>query len=631
MSTPASNQAQDDSVQLTPPQPRFFLQGSSDAESDRQPQPHSRTTSGAVSYVETPPITPRNTTFGNTANPFSPPGSTFSFGSSAIESPIHTPSHHAQNSSTSHFPFPDTRSGATSRATSVVDLGRFSGNFSSRPSTADFQSNRESTTRLREAFTSPPPRPLTMMSTAPTAKVKPTRHKSTMLSSKGTLQKPWLEERDPYSRVAYFITYGVMLIGVACGAIRCYFGWKNVPLIKGNLCLVLDEEFGSEEGVFGDNGTFFREVDMSGFGNGEFEMTTASSNNSFVKNGHLYIVPTLTSDNLGEAAIVDGYIYNITGCTYNTTRGMEYTQSSQGSAVSNVVSDADFDVEAYTKACSAISNATAGTIINPVQSARISTRRSASIKFGMVEVRAKIPRGDWLWPAIWMLPVDNKYGTWPLSGEIDIMEARGNGPSYPKQGTNWVRASLNWGPLTWLNAVAKTYGAWPLRRGSYDTDFHTYVLEWTEEFMRIYVDTRLHHMMPVLKLNKQSFWERGDFPPVVQNGSEAIILNNPWVNGTTAAPFDESFYLILNVAAGGTNGWFPDRAGDKPWLDGSQNAMADFWRNKNQWLPTWPTTVEDRALVVCVLRFIKSLIWMTDVRRLILLSDSDYVKMWQKC
>ncbi|KAG6889282.1 hypothetical protein C0992_005758 [Termitomyces sp. T32_za158] len=579
MSNLASNQAQDDSVKLAPPQPRFFLQGSSDVESDRQAQSHSRDTSGTVSYVETPPIIPRNATFGNTTNPFSPPGSTLSFGSSVMESPFNTPGHHAQNSSSSQFPFPD-KSGVTSRATSVADIGRISSNFGSRPSTADVQSNRESTTRLREAFASPPPRPLTMASTAPTAKVKPSRHKSTMLSSKDTLEKPWLKERDPYGRIAYFITYGVMLIGIACGAIRCYFGWKNVPLIKGNLCLVLDEEFNSEEGVFGDNGTFFREVDMSGFGKVQviypkFEMTTVSSNNSFVKDGHLYIAPTLTSDNLGEAAIVDGYIYNITGCTYNITRGVQYTESSQGAATSasNAISDADFDVEAYTKACSAVSNATTGTIINPVQSARISTRMGASIKFGRVEVRAKIPRGDWLWPAIWMLPVDNKYGAWPLSGEIDLMEARGNGPNYPSQGTNWVRASLNWGPLTWLNAVAKTFGAWPLRRGSYDTDFHTYVLEWTEDFMRIYVDTRLHNMMPVLTLNKQSFWDRGDFPPVVQNGTESIILNNPWVNGTTAAPFDQSFYLIMNVAVGGTNGWFPDRAGDKPWLDGSQSEL----------------------------------------------------------
>ncbi|KAJ7244285.1 hypothetical protein C8J57DRAFT_1364321, partial [Mycena rebaudengoi] len=45
----------------------------------------------------------------------------------------------------------------------------------------------------------------------------------------------------------------------------------------------------------------------------------------------------------------------------------------------------------------------------------VSTRRSASIKFGRVEIRAKLPTGDWLWPALWMLPVDDAYGGWPLS------------------------------------------------------------------------------------------------------------------------------------------------------------------------------------------------------------------------
>jgi beta-glucanase (GH16 family) len=85
-----------------------------------------------------------------------------------------------------------------------------------------------------------------------------------------------------------------------------------------------------------------------------------------------------------------------------------------------------------------------------------------------------------------MLPVDSVYGGWPLSGEIDIMEARGNGPSYPKQGINYVRSSLNWGPATFLNAVAKTYGWWTTRRGRYDEGFHTYALEWNEEFMCVF-------------------------------------------------------------------------------------------------------------------------------------------------
>ena len=53
-----------------------------------------------------------------------------------------------------------------------------------------------------------------------------------------------------------------------------------------------------------------------------------------------------------------------------------------------------------------------------------------------------------------MLPENNTYGAWPASGEIDILEARGNGPTYPAQGSNFVRSSLNYGPLpTVLNQI----------------------------------------------------------------------------------------------------------------------------------------------------------------------------------
>jgi hypothetical protein len=85
------------------------------------------------------------------------------------------------------------------------------------------------------------------------------------------------------------------------------------------------------------------------------------------------------------------------------------------------------------------------------------------------------------------------------------------------------------------------------------------------------------------------------------------VLNNPWANGTKSAPFDIPFYLILNVAVGGTNGWFPDGVGNKPWLDGSATAMLDFIKSKDQWLKTWAEKEEDRAMVV------------------------DSVKMWQLC
>ncbi|TEB25014.1 glycoside hydrolase family 16 protein [Coprinellus micaceus] len=355
--------------------------------------------------------------------------------------------------------------------------------------------------------------------------------------------------------------------------------------MTGNLCPVMDENFDSEDGIFGDNGKFFREVDMSGFGNGEFEMATDSSANSY-----------------------DGHVFNITDCTFNVTHGNSYTESTKNSLtplnISAIGTDQEFDVEGYTKACSAVSNSTSGSVINPVQSARLSTRRSASIQFGKVEVRAKIPTGDWLWPAIWMLPVDNVYGQWPQSGEIDIMEARGNGPKYPYQGTNYVRGSLNWGPNHILNRAYKTYGWWTMRRGSYDEDFHTYSLEWDENFIRIYVDSRLHHLLD-LKV-KKSFWDFGEFPPMISQGAESVALSNLWVNGTKAAPFDQKFYLILDVGVGGTNGWFPE-SDEKPWYDRSQTAMGEFWRGRDKWYPTWPQDVGKRSLVV------------------------DYVKMWQKC
>ena len=77
-----------------------------------------------------------------------------------------------------------------------------------------------------------------------------------------------------------------------------------------------------------------------------------------------------------------------------------------------------------------------------------------------------------------------------------------------------------------------------------------------------------------LKFN-EPFFERGDFPPYVANGSQTVATPDPWADAEkdparrNVAPFDQPFYLILNVAVGGTNGWFPDGIGGKPWFDGS--------------------------------------------------------------
>lgn len=127
-------------------------------------------------------------------------------------------------------------------------------------------------------------------------------------------------------------------------------------------------------------------------------MTTDSTNNSYVKDGKLYIVPTLTSDIIGRDAVFNGSVYNITGCTFNTTQGTTFLGTDPSDPHSNN-GNSSFDAYAYYRACSAASNATAGTVINPIQSARLSTRGRTSIKYGRVEITAKLPVGDWMWPA----------------------------------------------------------------------------------------------------------------------------------------------------------------------------------------------------------------------------------------
>lgn len=86
-----------------------------------------------------------------------------------------------------------------------------------------------------------------------------------------------------------------------------------------------------------------------------------------------------------------------------------------------------------------------------------------------------------------------------------IMEARGNSINYGGQGVNYVRASLNYGPMSTL--VAKIYGWQSKKRVGYDQAFHTYTLEWTDKWMRVSVDNRINSMVDLSVTGKgKSFW-----------------------------------------------------------------------------------------------------------------------------
>jgi len=299
------------------------------------------------------------------------------------------------------------------------------------------------------------------------------------------------------------------------------------------------------------------EITMSGGGNWEFQVYSNSRMNSYVKNGFLFILPTLTNDRYGE-----GFVETQTLSLHG------------GSPADECTNPAYYGCER---------SGAGGNIINPVMSARIRTVDSFYFKYGRVEVRAKIPSGDWLWPAIWMLPRYNSYGTWPASGEIDIMESRGNRRLFNPQGVNigseQISYTLHYGPYYPFNGYEKAHFETqsPVDNG-YDRAFHTYAVEWTDTHIRYFLDgLEVGTVAPPAG----GFWELGEFPNTE---------HNPWTaaDNIRMAPFDQEFYLIFNLATGGTNGFFPDNVTPpKPWRNDGGNAFADFWNARNAWHPTW--------------------------------------------
>jgi beta-glucanase (GH16 family) len=287
--------------------------------------------------------------------------------------------------------------------------------------------------------------------------------------------------------------------------------------------------------------------------NGEFEQTTTTDENVFVQDGKLIIKPTLQDATLIE----QNNVINLTA---------------DGSCSSDLL-----------KNCVTQTNLTAGTIVQPVKSGRINTKKGATIKYGRVEVTAKLPVGDWLWPAIWMLPVNNTYGPWPQSGEIDIAESRGNNHTYKQGGNNVVSSALHWGPDPANDAWWRTNVKRSALHTTYAATEHTFGLEWSQKYLFTYVNSIL---LQVLYTNfDEPLWQRGQFPLSDSNGTRLV---DSWSQtGRKQTPFDEEFYLILNVAVGGTNGWFEDGASGKPWIDGSTTAKKDFWSARNSWYPTW--------------------------------------------
>jgi beta-glucanase (GH16 family) len=158
-------------------------------------------------------------------------------------------------------------------------------------------------------------------------------------------------------------------------------------------------------------------------------------------------------------------------------------------------------------------------------SARLTTRGKAAWRYGRIEVRASLPQGQGTWPAIWMLPEDERYGPWPASGEIDILEAVNLGvpcSSCPGGRENTILGTLHFGK-TWpgnVHAGAEMHFPAALE------GFHVYAIEWHNDRIAWQVDGRTY-----AERRSSDWWSSGSKAP--------------------GAPFDREFSLILNLAIGG--------------------------------------------------------------------------------
>ena len=148
-------------------------------------------------------------------------------------------------------------------------------------------------------------------------------------------------------------------------------------------------------------------------------------------------------------------------------------------------------------------------------STKIISKQKGDWRYGRFEIKARLPRGKGTWPAIWMLPTDWKYGGWPSSGEIDIMEHVGYDPGVI-HGTIHTEA---------YNHVKHTQKGGTILVADAQDSFHVYSVDWEPDKMDFYVDDEKY--FSVLRDPQEDY--------------------KGW-------PFDQRFYLIMNIAVGGNWG-----------------------------------------------------------------------------
>lgn len=238
--------------------------------------------------------------------------------------------------------------------------------------------------------------------------------------------------------------------------------------------LTWNDEFDGPNGSAPDPGKWTVETGGNGWGNNELEYYTTSSENLRLENGNL-IIQAIKEKHVGADGVQ-----------------REYT------------------------------------------SGRLKTEGKFSQQYGRFEARIKLPIGNGIWPAFWVLGANFSSVGWPACGEIDIMENKGAEPS------------INYGSLhgpgySGKSSLTATYR---LPEGRFSDQFHVFALEWEPNVLRFYVDDKLFSTRT----------------------AAGMPSGKPWV-------FDHPFFIILDVAAGGNFGGSPDQSTIFP-----QKMLVDYVR-----------------------------------------------------
>ncbi|WP_435625368.1 glycoside hydrolase family 16 protein [Flagellimonas sp.] len=150
-------------------------------------------------------------------------------------------------------------------------------------------------------------------------------------------------------------------------------------------------------------------------------------------------------------------------------------------------------------------------------SARLITQDKFEQEFGRFEARIRLPFGQGIWPAFWMLGADIDENPWPGAGEIDIMEYRGQEPSI-------LVGSIHGPGYNGGDAISKEF---TLENDRFDTDFHVFGIEWGPDFINFYVDDVLYNQLTPEDVDEETDGE------------------GQWV-------FNKPFFILINLAVGGT-------------------------------------------------------------------------------